>query len=154
MADFPAVDPTVFEHDGRWWMLCTHKEYGDNGELHAFYADDLLGPWSPHVGNPVKTDDSSSRPAGTPFTHEGRLYRPAQDCSSGYGLRVVLNEIVRLTPTEFDEHVVTTVAPDASGPYPDGLHTISTAGDWTVIDGKRRIFSPGVLLLRIVRHRS
>src|SRR5262249_30617771 len=73
--DVAAVDSTVFEHDGRWWLFCVDHEQGAEAELFLWYAPDLLGPWSPHRGNPVKTDIRSARPAGTPFVHQGVLYR-------------------------------------------------------------------------------
>ncbi len=100
-----------------------------------WYADDLLGPWRPHDGNPVKTDVRSSRSAGTPFAHEGHLYRPTQDCSRTYGARVVLNRVNKLTPEEFVEEAVREISPIA--PYSDGVHTLSSCGEMTLIDGKR-----------------
>jgi hypothetical protein len=139
--DVAAVDPTVFRHDGLWWLFCTDGDRGPNTKLHAWYAADLLGPWSPHGANPLKTDVTSSRPAGTPFVRDGRLYRPAQDASRTYGGRVVINEVLRLTPTEFEEAVVAEIAPDPDGPCPDGVHTISAWGSRTLVDGKRREFA-------------
>jgi hypothetical protein len=137
---FPAVDPTLFRYAGLWWLLCTDADRGPNVKLHAWWALDLLGPWRPHAANPLKTDVRSSRPAGTPFVHAGVLYRPAQDDSRTYGGRVVLNRVVHLTPSEFEEEPVASVEPDPDGPYPNGLHTISAAGELTLIDGKRSRF--------------
>lgn len=153
LQDFAAVDSTVFQHEGRWWLLCTDRDSGPDTKLYAWYAPDLPGPWLPHAANPVKTDVRSSRPAGTPFVHEGQLYRPAQDGSGTYGGAVVVNRVVRLTPTEFDEEVATVVTPDPGGPYPDGLHTLSAAGDLTIIDGQRRSFIPQ-LLQRALRSKA
>ena len=48
----------------------------------------------------------------------------------------------RLTPTEFEEEVVTTVRPDPHGRFPHGLHTLSAVGSATLIDGKRLVFVP------------
>ncbi|HEY7280036.1 MAG TPA: hypothetical protein VID47_00475 [Actinomycetota bacterium] len=134
---FACVDPTVFRHEGRWWLFGTDRDRGANTKLHAWLAPELTGPWSPHPLNPLKTDVRSSRPAGTPFVHDGRLFRPAQDGSRGYGTRVVINEILRLSPTEFEERAVSTVQPDRRGPWPDGLHTLAAAGDTTLVDGRR-----------------
>jgi len=136
---FPARDPTVFRHEGRWWLLCGAPRLA-SAELHAWYADDLQGPWHPHHGNPLKTDIRSARPAGTPFTLEGRLYRPAQDGSRTYGGGVSINRIVRLTPDEFAEEPVATVRPPEDGPYRSGIHTLSAVGDVTLIDAKRVVF--------------
>jgi hypothetical protein len=110
--------------------------------LHAWHAPDLFGPWVPHAGNPVKTDVRSSRPAGRPFVHRGQLYRPAQDCSRTYGGAVTINRVVRLSPTAFEEETIAVVEPYVDSPYPYGVHTLSTAGEYTVIDGKGRMFVP------------
>jgi hypothetical protein len=150
--DFAAVDPTVFEHEGRLWLACTDRDVCSWSALHLFHAPDLTGPWTPHVVNPVKTDVRSSRPAGSPFVHEGQLYRPAQDCSRTYGGAVAINRVLRLTPTEFAEEVVRVIEPDLDGPFPDGLHTLAAAGNMTLIDGKRMIFVDEVFL-RVVRRR-
>ncbi|MBI4259825.1 MAG: hypothetical protein HY658_04600, partial [Actinobacteria bacterium] len=138
-----ALDPTVFRHEGRWWLMCTDADRGVNEKLHVFHAQDLEGPWEAHAANPVKTDVRSSRPAGTPFVNEGRLYRPAQDASRTYGGAVAVNLVERLSPTEFRERVVAVVEPDPGGPFPDGLHTLSAAGDRTLVDGKRTVFAWG-----------
>ncbi|SCY71733.1 glucosamine inositolphosphorylceramide transferase family protein [Microvirga guangxiensis] len=146
LKDFPAVDSTVFRHDGRWWLLCTSQEAGPNSTLFAWYADELTGPWEPHRANPLKVDIRSGRPAGTPFVHDGELYRPAQDCSTGYGAAVVINRILALTPSEFSEEVVAVLKPDPHGPYPNGLHTICVLPGCTIIDGARRTFIPQVFV--------
>lgn len=138
-----AVDPTVFRHEGRWWLLCADGSVGAR-PLHAWYADHLAGPWRPHACNPLKGDVRSTRPGGTPFVHNGRLIRPTQDCSGGYGTAISLNHIRRLTPTEFEEEPIAVVTPMAKGPYPDGVHTLSAMGEKTLIDGKRMVFIPAV----------
>lgn len=137
---FAALDPTVFEHDGRWWLLCTDHDCGPNSHLHAFFADDLLGPWTSHPANPVKVDVRSARPAGTPFVHDGQLYRPAQDSSATYGGAVVVNRVVSLTPTDFSEEVVKVIDPASQDPSVEGIHTLSAAGEATLVDGKRSRF--------------
>ncbi|HEY8475333.1 MAG TPA: hypothetical protein VIN09_00545, partial [Chloroflexota bacterium] len=140
------VDPTVFFFEGRWWLLGADQETGSNNTLYAWHADDLFGPWVPHRANPLKTDVRSSRPAGTPFLHEGHLYRPAQDCSTTYGGSVVINRVTRLTPSEFHEEPVAVLRPDPKGPYPHGLHHISFAGGVTVVDGCVVTFVPEAFL--------
>jgi hypothetical protein len=137
---FAAVDPTVFRHEGRWWLFCTNARAGASLKLYAWHASNPMGPWTPHTGNPIKCDVRSSRPAGTPFVHRGQLYRPAQDCSRTYGGAVSINRVVRLTPSEFAEEQVRVVEPDPAGPWPLGLHTLSSAGEITFVDGKRRLF--------------
>lgn len=147
--DFAAVDPTIFHHGGRWWLFSTDAEVCSHTVLHAWYADHPFGPWRPHALNPVKTDVASSRPGGTPFRHRGRLYRPAQDCSTRYGAGIALNRIRRLGPAEFEETTVRRVTPDEDGPYPLGLHTMSLADRHVLVDGYRERFMPEIFLKRV-----
>ena len=137
----PGVDSTVFEHDNRWWLICTNAGDGRDDKLLVWHADSLFGPWQPHALNPVKIDIRSARPAGTPFMHDGHLYRPAQDCSATYGGRIVINRVTRLTPTAFEEEAYRTIDPVADGQYNRGLHTLSRLGQTqTLVDGKRYRF--------------
>lgn len=136
---FPALDPTVVQREGRFWLFCTKARALPETALYVWWATELTGPWTPHGRNPIKYDVRSARPAGTPFEHEGHLYRPAQDCSVTYGGAVAINRVLRLTPTEFEEETVALVAPDPQGPYPDGLHTLSALGQETLVDAKRRV---------------
>lgn len=147
LAGVKLSDPTVFYHNSRWWLLGIRG----GSQLHVWHALDLLGPWQEHVRNPVKTDIGSARPAGTPFMREGILYRPAQDCSKTYGGRIVLNKVTILTPAEFQEEVVAAIEPDPGGQYPVGIHTLSGAGDVTLVDGKRWAFFPGLAALKVLR---
>ncbi|GMQ94842.1 MAG: hypothetical protein BMS9Abin12_2352 [Acidimicrobiia bacterium] len=137
---FAALDATVFRYDDRWWLFCTNQADGSNSKLHVFYASTVEGPWEPHALNPVKTDIRSSRPAGTPFVHEGTLFRPAQDGSESYGGGVTMTRIDELTPTTFSEQIVNRVHPPVSGRYRDGIHTLSAVGNRTVVDGRRDTF--------------
>ena len=138
------VDPTLFKHEGRYWILCTHQDDGSYGnlKLYGYYADSLEGPFQPHLLNPLKCDISSSRPAGSVLVVDGALYRPAQDCSLTYGGALVLNHIERLTPSEFREVTVARFAPVSDGPYPHGLHTLNPMGERALIDGKKFAFDP------------
>jgi hypothetical protein len=147
-----AIDPTVFRHQQRWWVAFTDLDYDPNLNLFLWYADDLEGPWRPHTCNPVKTDVRSARPAGTPFMHDGNLYRPSQDSSKGYGTRTVINRVTKLTPYEFEEEPAAIVAPPQGGDFPSGLHTLCAAEDITVIDSCRVIFV-GAEFKRVFRER-
>ena len=108
--------------------------------LFVYYAESITGPYVPHAANPVKTDIRSSRPAGNFIETNGRIYRPAQDCSETYGGKIQINEIVKLSETEFEEKTVKTIlSPDKK--FNKGFHTISSCGELTVFDTKSYIFS-------------
>ncbi len=141
VADVAGVDSTVVYYDSLWWLFFTDKKMGDGLHLFIYYSDSLFGPWKPHSSNPVKTDIRSARPAGTPFTVNGTLYRPAQDCSSTYGGGITINKVVQLSPYVFREEAIKHIEPDKNHAFHYGFHTISRAGEFTLVDGKRWIFS-------------
>jgi hypothetical protein len=153
LLDFPAVDPTIVRWNDRWWLFATLPQgknmHAHNANLHVWHADEMFGPWRAHRRNPVKNDIATARPAGTPFVHDGKLYRPAQDCSRTYGGAINLMEVKTLSEDEFREDVARTILPVA--PYTDGVHTLSAFGDRTLIDGKRDIFAPNLLPRRVIR---
>jgi hypothetical protein len=133
------LDPTVFEHDGRWWLLATIAGTMPDSDLHAWHASSPLGPWTSHPLNPVKSDVRAGRPAGNLFRVGDALYRPAQDCTKRYGDSISINRIVRLDPEGFEEVEVARVSPAAAWPWPDGLHTFNVFGHRIVIDARRQV---------------
>jgi len=133
-----AVDATLAEIDGRWWMFTTIAPYGgsENDELHIYLADSPLGPWAPHPGNPQWSDVRCSRPAGRIFALDGVWYRPAQDCSRRYGYAVTINRITVLSDTGYAEEEVARIDPSwARGLL--GTHTFNHSHGITMVDDAR-----------------
>lgn len=138
--DVQAVDTTLCEKDGLWWLFCNigGKDFASNDELRLFYSETPFGPWIPHKSNPVKSDVRSARPAGRLFYQNGDLFRPAQDCSERMGGAMCLNRIISLTTEDFKEEVVTRIEPKwMKGLL--GAHTFNTAGRLTMLDCFRYI---------------
>lgn len=132
-----AVDSTIIFHNNLWWLFYTDQTIGTNSSLCILYAENLFGPWRCHSANPVKQDIRSARPAGTPFIQDGILYRPSQDCSRMYGGKIIINKVISLTPEKFFEEPVCEI--DPFFPFVDGIHTITSVGNYTLIDGARYI---------------
>jgi hypothetical protein len=142
----PAIDATVFRHDMRWWMAYSLPGVANRAmrELHLAFADDLMGAWTPHPGNPLRTGLDASRPGGQAMVIEGVTHLPMQDCTRGYGAGLNLLRLDDLTPQHFSAQIVKSFAPDGLHPrYGDGLHTLSGDGEVTLIDVKRHDDSPG-----------
>ncbi|GAC1525126.1 MAG: hypothetical protein NVS2B8_09740 [Vulcanimicrobiaceae bacterium] len=144
-----AVDATLFEHDGRWWIFTGDQTRLPNVNLFAYHADTLAGPWVPHARNPIKTDVRSARGAGVPFRAEAGLIRPSQDCSQTYGGALAFNRIERLDPTEFFETVVGRFDPARLDGSWDACHTLSFAGDICALDARRTRFDVRLPLRRL-----
>jgi hypothetical protein len=143
--DVGMADPTLMKVDGLYWIGYTDTDIGTYDNLCLLHAPRLEGPWSPHVGNPVKIDARSSRPGGTPFRIGDKLYRPAQDCSREYGGALTVNRVMLCTPGSYQEEPVAMLRPDPNGAFPDGLHTLSFGNGLAVIDGKRNSYHPAIL---------
>lgn len=131
----PVVDPSIVCHDGRWWLFASRPVpqtlVGD--ELHVFHAPTPLGPWTPHLLNPVRAGVDGSRPAGVPFMAMGRLVRPGQIGAPQYGAGVRFFEIAELSPDRYEERDLGAVHPAWSRDV-GGYHTINSAGHVTVGD--------------------
>lgn len=135
--DLEAVDPSLIYHQNHWYLFFT-AGYATNTELHIWHAEELEDDFIPHVLNPVKSNVSNSRPAGTLFYLDGKLYRPSQDCSRSYGGRIIINEVKILTEEFFLESTVNVLEPPTG--Y-QGIHNLSFAGDSMLFDCKTMKFS-------------
>lgn len=147
------IDATIFYYDNYFWLFYTTKSkiHPKDSELHIAYSRNLQSSFKDHPGNPVKVDSSSSRPAGNIFVHKGKLYRPAQDCSKTYGGNLVINEIVKLSVSEYTEKQINKISMENHPYYNKGIHTVNFAGEYMVFDAKTRIYSPFRIFVNLIR---
>lgn len=135
------VDANVFEHAGRWWMLCSVKlkwkglRYDES--LFAYSAEHPLSDrWIPHPANPLLRDFSRSRPGGRVLQEAtGRWLRPSQDCTGRYGAGLNVSEIQTLTATEYRETLVWQQRGAALGWL--GMHHLDWHQGLMVMDAQR-----------------
>ena len=73
-----------------------------------------------------------ARNAGDWFMHDGKVYRPAQDCNECYGAAVILQEVVK-NNDNLKFHDVRRIK-STSWKYITGLHTLNHYKGITVID--------------------
>ena len=134
-----AVDTTLHHADGRWWMFtnrCDTEGGTTHDELYLFSAEHFLtDDWQPHALEVVTSDVRSSRSAGAIFEYEGRVYRPAQDCSLDYGYALQMLEITELNQDRYNEVPVSKITPDWA-PGLSGVHTFNFVPGITVVDAK------------------
>jgi len=136
MQDVRAVDTTLVEHAGLWWMFVNMAGEGGStwDELHLFYADDPLSAnWTPHPMNPIVSDVRCARPAGRLFHRDGDLLRPSQDSSLRYGYALNLNRITKLTKAEYAEELIERLEPPKDGNIL-AVHTYNFSENLTVVD--------------------
>ncbi len=141
MDDVEAVDATLHFEQGRWWLFVNMVENeggSSSDELFLFHREDLLtGEWTPHPMNPIVSDVRQSRPAGKIFRHEGRLYRPSQDCGQRYGYGLNLCCIETLTPDTYKETVVSRATPSWARDL-RAIHTFNKLGRLHIADAQIR----------------
>ena len=125
-----AADPTLIRHGGRYWLFVTVTPPGGlpYDELSVYWSETLDGPWQAHRANPVVSDARHARPAGRILQRDGALLRPAQDCTLGYGRRIVLNRIEILSEEAYREVPVGTIEPR-------GLAGVRRTHTYTADDG-------------------
>jgi len=139
--DVYAVDSTIIEAEGKWWLFANVKE--KNGStwdtLNLYYTNDPLSDsWTPHPLNPIVRDVKSARPAGHIFREDGKLIRPSQDCSVRYGYATNFNQITTLTEKEYVETRLHVFKPPLGGNTICATHTYNDKDGITVIDAIRR----------------
>jgi folate-dependent phosphoribosylglycinamide formyltransferase PurN len=140
-----AVDTTVWIENGVYWFFVTFQEpRGMASQLWLYSASSLGGTWTPHPANPISTDVRYARGGGAIFRHEGKLFRPSQDCSGEYGRSMTLNEIVVMDHEQYREEPRVII--DAVW-MKDlvGTHTYGRAGAVEIIDGKTRLPADRIL---------
>ncbi|MGF1545855.1 MAG: hypothetical protein ACFCUG_00845 [Thiotrichales bacterium] len=138
LLDVRVVDATLVHHAGRWLMFASPMAVTGHAPLtYLWSAENLLGEWRLHSSTPVCDDATRARGAGAILQQNGRLYRPSQDCASGYGRALWFNEIRRWDGETYVEHPVARVE---GGAVPDlvGVHTYNRCGEWEAIDGQFR----------------
>jgi hypothetical protein len=97
------ADPTVFEHEGRWWLFCSGSPFGHD-MLNLFSAGCLEGGWAEHAVRPlIGNDKSLARPAGRVTVYQGKPIRFAQVCRPAYGTAVRAFQVTELTTTSYAE---------------------------------------------------
>ena len=138
MENVDAVDATLFEQRGQWWMFTAGL--GDAADrsrrLSIFHASSPLGPWRSHSANPVINNLRTARPAGNLFVLGEQLIRPAQDCRSRYGYAISWNRVDLLTEDAYHETLIASLNPSSTKDW-TATHTFNQGGNWQVFDGKR-----------------
>jgi hypothetical protein len=139
MEDAALVDTTVLFRDGKWYFFTSTS--GQPEEAYLFTSDRLDGPWQYHPANPIGADTRRLRGAGAIISRQGALFRPVQDCALGYGHAIAFNEILRLSPSEYEERPAGGLPPTWA-PGLAGTHTFNFDSAFEVVDGLRLVPQP------------
>jgi hypothetical protein len=122
------VDTSIFEREGRWWLLTETNPEHRHDTLRLFHARHPSGPWTEHPRSPVvDRDPDRARPAGRVLSTAGRLVRFAQVCRPVYGTSVRAFEITRLSTTDYQErevHESPVLSASGTGWNRSGMHHV------------------------------
>ena len=127
------VDSTVFEYESKLYLIsyCMENSY----EIHLFKLD-MFNQTMELLSRKVYTENVA-RPGGRLFIENGKLIRPAQDCSRKYGESLVFYQVDDLNNDGmFLEHecrrlAISNIEVDNC---PDRIHQFTSVGDYEVID--------------------
>ena len=152
--DLPLLDATILRHEKKYWIFGTVGNTDKDYQLHVFYSQNLLGPYTPHFQNPVATGLDGIRSAGSFIEVDGIIYRPTQNCKNLYGESITINKLTELNKENVAEEPYMTIYINKKNRLNHGvqtIHTINAIGNMIVVDGKYWSFSPFSQLKRYSR---
>jgi hypothetical protein len=154
--DLPLRDSSILKRNEKYWIFGTMCENETEYDLHVFYSDSLLGPYVPHMSNPVKSGLDGTRSAGNYIEVDGNIYRPTQNCKNEYGESITINRITELSEISVVEESYLDIFINRKNRHNKRMHTIHTingVGNNIIVDGVHWTFSPGLQLKTYLRNR-
>ena len=145
------ADNTILIKSGKLFLF-SYLEVGEFSTL--IYELDLKHKEVKLLEN-IKHDSNQYRPAGNFYVKGNKLYRPVQYNINSYGERIILKEVLSVTP--YVEKTVKEIRADEYGRQWNGMstHTYAQMGDLTVVDVLDAVDLPvykRVVLVRKVRN--
>lgn len=142
-----AVDPALLPTAEGWLLFYTPPapKPWRTSALKLARAAHFLGPWTGCEQAPILVDRAGARMGGTPVLDGDAICLPTQDCRATYGQGVRLKHLAQDgEQVRWLEDGAELASPAAYAPYLDGVHTLSAAGPWTLVDAKwmRRSLAP------------
>lgn len=152
--DLPLLDSTILKYNNKYWIFGTISKNNKEYNLHLFFSDSLLGPYTPHPKNPVKGGLNGTRSAGNFIEVDGILYRPSQNCEKIYGESITINKVTELSEINFAEEPYMTSCINTKNKNNSGMHTIHTINVMDkiiLVDGIHWVFRPIFQIKEIMR---
>lgn len=121
---YPYIDPSIFFHNGRWWMFTSSPA---NDCLRLYYSISPIEPWVEHPESPlIDNNKGIARPGGRVVLQNNQVIRYAQDCSQSYGSRVYAFHITELTTKHYREErqAGSVIGKNGFGWARSGMHTV------------------------------
>lgn len=121
-------DTSIYKKEGKYYLMTMLQHEKPVNILELYVSDALQGPYIPHPCSPIAKDNKIGRDAGCWLELGGKLLRFSQDCVSRYGDNVNVSEITKLSPTEYEEHLIQECIIPTDVPfYKEGGHQFNVA---------------------------
>lgn len=134
LSRLPLADPTIFEIEGKYYMLATLNEECNGNRLRIFQSSDPLSGYEEI--QQIEFADNIARRAGNVFECNGQLISPAQVCNNDYGEGVSL-QALEVVDGQISLKEIKRMMPPTKE-YPEGYHTYNVyKGNTVIIDGYR-----------------
>lgn len=122
IADEPLTDATLLTYNGKHYLLATELPSSQK-DAYLYEYDASSKKFRKVQPSPIIVGDTASRMGGAFFEANGKTYRPAQDCSNGYGKALTILQVDAVEPS-YAEHPIFRIEPQ-SWRYHLGLHTLN-----------------------------
>ena len=146
-------DTSIYKKEGKYYLMTMLQHEEPVNILELYVSDALQGPYIPHPCSPIAKDNKIGRDAGCWLELGGKLLRFSQDCVRRYGDNVNVSEITKLSPTEYEEHLIQEkIIPTDVPFYKEGGHQFNVTkfnGKWIVATDAKEYHS--LLLHRVIR---
>lgn len=130
ICDEPLGDATITKLFGEEYMFCTRETSYNGDTISVFKRSELSTKFQ--FFKSYAFGDKIARPAGDLFEHNGKVYRPSQDCNKNYGHGTVIQE-VSFESGEFRFNEVTRYESSLKD-YKMGIHTLNFYKGLGVVD--------------------
>lgn len=116
-------DSIIYHKNGLWWLFATSEK-----GLELFYSKSLYSIFQTHPIGVVSSNPSNCRSGGGLIEWNGRLFRPAQNCTQSYGGNLGIMEIMSMTENSYAEIFVKSDIFDSSVNWrKNGAHHLTHA---------------------------
>ena len=135
LLNIPAVDTTILRTEDKGCLAFTYVD----GRLQVYRCELDPGHFAPRKIELIYQGEESAtvRPAGNLLYEDGKLLRPAQDCSEYYGQGLIFYEVPDPSSGNFEEREYKRFTPSQMsliGCNPIGIHTYNRNEEYEVID--------------------
>lgn len=134
------VDTTVYVRNDTVFLI-TYEKVSSGWALLVYLLD--METFVIEKVSEIEYKKNTGRPAGNIFEKDGRLYRPAQNCSEKYGESILIYEITQMTESAYQEKLAKEINKNdiLFDAKIDRIHTYNQDTKYETVDAFQEQFS-------------